>query len=149
MNDFERLIAFLKIAQDNMAILHRHLTSREGWFSGHEKLGEWYEKIGAQLDDLAELGLMSGRVEPTLKDAVELYSDKIINAYNRNYDETMNAAADIMRDIAKMMISISEGPPDIIKRLQNDGYKWNKIANYMIARATNSIKAADYEGDDE
>ena len=52
MNEFQRMLAFLKILQCNLAVLH-HGVSGDGWFEVHH-----------YLDDVQELSLIN-ITEPT------------------------------------------------------------------------------------
>ena len=40
MNEFQKLICFLKIAYHNLTTLHRNLAHDAGWFGNHEQLGD-------------------------------------------------------------------------------------------------------------
>lgn len=150
MNEFERLLAYLKIAYHNMTTLHRHLSDDPGWFGNHEKLSEWYEDIGEQIDDLVETGLALGYTEPSIKDAVLMYSNDIISGENRELKETLRMAMEIIRSIAGMMQAAEPiVPASVQNKLQEYEYEWNKIANYMIAHALGKSPAASEEDDDD
>ena len=41
MNEFQKLLAYLKIAYHNLPTLHRNLVHAAGWFGNHEQLGDW------------------------------------------------------------------------------------------------------------
>ena len=65
MNEFQKLLAYLKIAYHNLTTLHRNLVHDAGWFGNHEQLGDWYNQISDQLDDLPETGIALGVAEPS------------------------------------------------------------------------------------
>ncbi len=151
MNEFERLLAFLKIQYHNMTTLHRHLIDDAGWFGNHEKLGEWYDEIGDQLDDLTEIGLSLGYAEPSIKDALLEFGTEILSTEGRKLKETLKAAAGIMRGIAGMQKAAEViVPPDVQNKLQEYEYDWNKTANYMLAHALgkgDGVKKAEEDED--
>ena len=99
MNDFQKLICFLKIAYHNLTTLHRNLVHDAGWFGNHEQLGDWYNQISDQLDDLTETGIALGIAEPSIKDAVLAYSGDIITCEPRELPETLRMTQDIFHRI--------------------------------------------------
>ena len=52
MNEFQRLIAYLKILYHNLTTLHRNLVKDGAWFANHKQIGKWYEEVSDQIDDL-------------------------------------------------------------------------------------------------
>lgn len=136
MNEFERLIAYLKIAYHNLTTLHRHLVRDAGWFGNHEQLGEWYDSLAGQLDDLTEIGLALGYAEPSIKDAVLQFGADVLAAEPRELRDTLTRAMEIMRSASGMMTEAKKlVPPDVSNRLEEYVYHWNKEANYKIAHA--------------
>ena len=136
MNEFQKLICFLKIAYHNLTTLHRNLVHDAGWFGNHEQLGDWYSQISDQLDDLVETGLSMGFAEPSIKDAVLAYSGDIITCEPRELPETLRITQNILLKAADMMRA-AEGivPAAAVNKLQEYEYYWNKEANYKIAHA--------------
>ena len=139
MNEFQKLICFLKIAYHNLTTLHRNLVHDAGWFGNHEQLGDWYSQISDQLDDLVETGLSMGFAEPSIKDAVLAYSGDIITCEPRELPETLRITQNILLKAADMMRA-AEGivPAAAVNKLQEYEYYWNKEANYKIAHAIGS-----------
>ena len=139
MNEFQKLICFLQIAYHNLTTLHRNLVHDVGWFGNHEQLGDWYDQLSDQLDDLVETGLSLGFAEPTIKDAVLAYSGDVITCEPRELSETLHIAQSILLQSANMM-QAAEGivPAAIANKLQEYEYHWNKEANYKIAHAIGS-----------
>lgn len=43
MNEYERLLAYMKILYHNLTTLHRNLVRDAGWFGNHKQIGKWYE----------------------------------------------------------------------------------------------------------
>lgn len=142
MNEYERLIAYMKVAYNNMTTLHRHLVKDAGWFGNHAQLGEWYEEIGEQLDDLTERGLALGYAEPSIKDAVLYFSSDVMATTPRRLEETYTMAMEIFRGIAGMMGAAETiTPRDVQNKLQEYEYFWNKEANYKLAHALGDVRA--------
>ena len=139
MNEFQKLLAYLKISYHNLTTLHRNLVHDAGWFGNHEQLGEWYGQISDQLDDLTETGITMGCVEPSIKDAVLAYSGDIITCEPRELPETLRMTQDIFHRIIDMMQDAEKtAPAAIANKLQEYEYHWNKEANYKIAHAIGS-----------
>lgn len=136
MNEFQKLLAYLKIAYHNLTTLHRNLVHDAGWFGNHEQLGDWYGQISDQLDDLTETGIALGFSEPSIKDAVLAYSGDIITCEPRELPDTLRIAQSIMLKAADMMRAAEETVPTAVtNKLQEYEYIWNKEANYKIAHA--------------
>ena len=139
MNEVQKLLAYLKIAYHNLTTLHRNLAHDAGWFGNHEQLGDWYNQISDQLDDLTETGIALGIAEPSIKDAVLAYSGDIITCEPRELPETLRMTQDIFHRIIDMMQDAEKtGPAAIANKLQEYEYHWNKEANYKIAHAIGS-----------
>ena len=139
MNEYQKLICFLKIVYNNLTTLHRNLVHDAGWFGNHEQLGEWYGQISDQLDDLTETGIALGFAEPSIKDAVLAYSGDVITCEPRELSDTLRIAKSILLQAADMM-QAAEGtvPAAVANKLQEYEYHWNKEANYKIAHAIGS-----------
>lgn len=139
MNEFQKLLAYLKIAYHNLTTLHRNLVHDAGWFGNHEQLGEWYGQISDQLDDLTETGIALGFAEPSIKDAVLAYSGDVITCEPRELPDTLRIAKSILLQAADMM-QAAEGtvPAAVANKLQEYEYHWNKEVNYKIAHAIGS-----------
>lgn len=134
MNEYQRLCAFLKIQRHNLTTLHRHLASDAGWFENHGVLGDWYEAIGNQADDLIETGIALGYQEPGIKDAVVMFGTELLDAVPRGHDETFRAAQGIIRAVVGMMQAAEAVvPANVQNKLQEYEYFWNKEANYKVA----------------
>ena len=136
MNEFQRLLAYLKIAYHNLTTLHRNLVHDAGWFGNHEQLGDWYNQISDQLDDLTETGITLGIAEPSIKDAVLAYSGDVITCEPRELPETLRMTQDIFHRIINMMQDAEKTVPvAVANKLQEYEYHWNKEANYKITHA--------------
>lgn len=135
MNEFQRLIMFLKIQQHNLGVLHRHLDGDAGWFENHEEIGEWKDCATKQLDELCEEAQALGFPEPGLRDALLAFGGEEITPEFRDLRETLRIAQGIMRSIAGMLQAAQKDVPSSVQsRLQEMEYKWNKLADYKLAR---------------
>ena len=154
MAEYQKLLAYLKIAYHNLTTLHRNLVHDAGWFGNHEQLGEWYSQISDQLDDLTETGIALGYAEPSIKDAVLAYSGDVITCEPRELPETLRMTQGIFRRIIDLMQDAEKTvPAAIANKLQEYEYHWNKEANYKIAHALGSSTGrggpASVEDDDD
>ena len=139
MTEYQKLLAYLKIAYHNLTTLHRNLVHDAGWFGNHEQLGDWYNQISDQLDDLTEAGIALGYAEPSIKDAVLAYSGDVITCEPRELPETLRMTQDIFHRIIDMMQDAEKTVPAAVSnKLQEYEYHWNKEANYKFAHAIGS-----------
>lgn len=135
MNEYQRLIMFLKIQQHNFGILHRHLDGDPGWFENHEELDEWKGCVSKQLDELCEEAQVLDFQEPGLKDALLAFGGDEITPEFRDLRETLRIAQSIMRAIVGMLQAAQKDvPASVQSKLQDMEYKWSKLANYKLAR---------------
>lgn len=139
MDEYKKLLMYLKIAYHNLTTLHRNLVHDAGWFGNHEQLGDWYGQISDQLDDLTETGIALDFAEPSIKDAVLAYSGDVITCEPRELPETLRMTQDIFHRIIDMMQGAEKTvPAAVASKLQEYEYHWNKEANYKIAHAIGS-----------
>lgn len=147
MNEFQRLIMFLKIQQHNFGILHRHLNGDPGWFENHEEIDEWKGCVAKQLDELCEEAQVLGFPEPGLKDALLAFGGEEITPEFRDLRETLRIAQDIMRSISGMLQAAQKDvPASVQSRLQEMEYKWSKLAGYKLARVLGGHGGRGLEG---
>ena len=135
MNEFQRLIMFLKIQVHNFGTLHRHLAGDSSWFENHEQLDEWQSQLSDQCDDLTEVGMALGYEEPGIKDAVLTFGGDLLDIQSRDCRETFGRAREIMRSVAGMMQAVEPMvPASVSNKLQEYEYYRNKEADYKIAQ---------------
>lgn len=135
MNEFQRLIMYLKIQIHNFGTLHRHLSGDSSWFENHEQMDEWGGQLSDQCDDLTEVGMALGFEEPGIKDAVLTFGGDLLDIQPRECRETFGMAREIMRSVAGMMQAAEAiVPASVANKLQEYEYYWNKEAYYKITQ---------------
>lgn len=150
MNEFQRLIMFLKIQIHNFGTLHRHLSGDMAWFANHEQIDEWQSALSDQCDDLTEVGMALGYEEPGIKDAVLAFGNELLDIQPRDSKETFNIVREAMRSVAGMMQAAEPlVPASVANKLQEYEYEWNKEADYKIAQMLGNSKNAHMEYDDD
>ncbi len=88
-----------------------------------------------QIDEVCEEAQALGYTEPSLKDALLAFGGEEISPEYRGSNETFRIAQGIMRSIAGMMQAAEKDvPASVANKLQEMEYKWNKIADYKLAR---------------
>lgn len=135
MNEYQRMLMYLKIQIHNFGTMHRHLSGDGSWFENHEQLDEWGSQLSDQCDDLTEVGMALGYEEPGIKDAVLAFGGELLDILPRDCKETFYTAREIMRSVAGMMQAAETiVPASVANKLQEYEYHWNKEANYKIAQ---------------
>lgn len=136
MNEYERLIARMKILYHNLTTLHRNLVRDEAWFANHKQIGKWYEEISDEIDDLTETGIALGYREPSISEAVLAFSGDVLSTEPRRLDETYRLILEYFRELAGMMQAAEAiVPVSVQNKLQEYEYDWNKEANFKLAAA--------------
>ena len=108
MNEYQKLLAYLKILYHNLTTLHRNLAKDDAWFANHKQIGKWYEEV-------------SGECLPVQPRGPE-ESFRLILGYFRSVAGMMQAAEAIV-------------PASVANKLQEYEYFWNKEANFKLASA--------------
>ena len=135
MNEFERLCAMLKIAYENIVVLH-HQAVGKNWKTVHEWMEEIYTVVQKCGDDMTEAALMLGYREMSIADAVLAFQGDVLTAEPRDKSETYMAAQNILRTLCGMIEAAkSITPPDVQSRLDEYAYAFNVTANYKLERA--------------
>lgn len=136
MNEYERLIAYMKILYHNLTTLHRNLVKDDAWFGNHKQIGKWYEEVSGEIDDLAETGIALGYKEPSISDAVLAFSNEVVATQPRRLEETYRMILEYFRGLAGMMQAAETiVPVSVQNKLQEYEYGWNKEANFKLAAA--------------
>lgn len=88
MNGLQKLIAYLKIAVSNIAVLKRNITGLEAYTLGKvlEDTEEYAEKY---VDKLSELAIAEGYTEPTIAEAVLQYQSEVLPAQKKDARQTL------------------------------------------------------------
>lgn len=143
MDEYRRLIMFLKIQIQNFGTLHRHLSGDSAWFANHVQIDEWCGQLSAQCDDLTEVGMALGYEEPSIKDAVLQFGGELLDIQPRDCRTTFETAREIMRSVAGMMQAAEAiVPASVANKLQEYEYHWNKESDYKIAQMLGRDRSA-------
>lgn len=153
MNAYERLCAFLKIVVENLLTLHHNLVGGN-WFSDHERLGDYYDKIIDMADAVIERGLALGYREPSIAEAVLAFSGEVLSCENREANDSFTLTREYFRSLAGMMdAAMPDTPPDVQNKLQEWQYWLNLESDYKLARLLHEsdarIKSQSPEPDDD
>ena len=128
------LLCALKMIQDNVKILHRNLIG-DKFFGLHEVLGEYYDELGDMADDVIEIAIALGEVEPNIIVASESYPSintaTISDGFS--YDEALSYVSKYFNDLIDLFKEAKKGIPDFIKaKFDEYQYYLFKEANYKI-----------------
>lgn len=152
MNGLQKLIAYLKIAVSNIAVLKRNITGLEA-YALCELLEDTEEHAEKYVDKLSELAIAEGYTEPTIAEAVLQYQSEVLPAQKKDARQTL---MDLYKILDKAFTvskeAVSEEGKAIheaeVKKLQ----KWLVMqTRYYIAMGidTNSPKPIEDKYDDE
>lgn len=124
------LLMMLKIYANNIQILHRHLVGTN-WNSNHERLQEYYEEVQKCLDDLTELFMSVGYIEPSLQESLE-YEPEITIADREAYDSFSIVQTYFRNIIAEMNRIKSDMPGDVVSKIE-EYQEWFRLnADYKL-----------------
>lgn len=136
MNEYQRMIAYLKVLYHNLTTLHRNLVKDKAWFGNHKQIGKWYKEVGNQIDDLAETGIALGYREPTISESVLAFSGDVLSSDRREIEGTYRIIMGYFRAVSGMMQAAEAiVPANVQNKLQEYEYLWNKEANYKLSAA--------------
>lgn len=136
MNEYQKLLAYLKILYHNLTTLHRNLVKDDAWFANHKQIGKWYEEVSDEIDDLVETGIALGYQESGIKEAVLAFSGECLPVQPRGPEESFRLILGYFRSVAGMMQAAEAVvPASVANKLQEYEYFWNKEANFKLAAA--------------
>lgn len=136
MNEYQKLLAYLKILYHNLTTLHRNLARDDAWFANHKQIEKWYEEVSNEIDDLVETGIALGYQEPGVKEAVLAFSGECLPVQPRGPEESFRLILGYFRSVAGMMQAAEAiVPASVANKLQEYEYFWNKEANFKLASA--------------
>ena len=140
MNAYQKMLCLMKVQHNNLTTLHRNLVKDVGWFGNHSQLGDWYDALFDQLDDLTEIGISLGFEEPSIVVALSEIPG-VLATESRELSETYRLAQSIIQAvIAAMETAEAEAPPDVVNKLQEYIYYWRKESRYKLAHAIGTAK---------
>lgn len=130
--EYSYLIKYLKVCNQNIQTLHRHLRS-ENFFEEHELLGEYYNKVSDFVDLIVELGISLGYNDVSIKEAIETFSLLEIKDYSRK--EAFNYVYRAFNEIIKIMDDLKPQMKDfVVSKFEEIQYYLQIEANYKIVR---------------
>ena len=88
MNGLQKLIAYLKIAVSNIAVLKRNITGLEA-YTLCELLEDTEEHAEKYVNKLSELAIAEGYAEPTIAEAVLQYQSEVLPAQKKDARQTL------------------------------------------------------------
>ena len=132
MKEYQSLLMMLKVYNFNIQTLHRHLIG-SNWFGNHEVLGNYYEHIQEDIDELVEIGLSVEIDEPTIQESLDKYAELEIK--DRDSKESFEIAKGYFNDIVAQINRIADVPADVINKLQEKQTYYRKEADYKLFRA--------------
>lgn len=141
MNEYERLIAYMKILYHNLTTLHRNLVKDDAWFGNHKQIGKWYEEVSGEIDDLAETGIALGYKEPSISDAVLAFSNEVVATQPRRSEETYRMILEYFRRLAGMMQAAVPFPVSWTVKMKKKQKETQDILSYHTQAAGCSDKA--------
>jgi len=135
MNEYQKLIAKLKVTREDMRTLHHHLVG-PNWFGTHEVLGEYYAKFDDIADHIVEIGLSQGITDVPIDEAVQAFP--LLPIEDRNEAESYSLAQQIFLDVDSLMQDVIDAIEDgwVISMLNNYQEWLHLEADYKMARAT-------------
>ena len=150
MNEYQRLLAYLKILYHNLTTLHRNLVKDGAGFANHKQIGKWYEEVASEIDDLVETGIALGYQEPGIKEAVLEFSNECLPVQPRGPEESFRLILGYFRGTAGLMQAAEPlVPASVANKLQEYEYEWNKEANFKVAAAIGEHAHSGGEYDDD
>ena len=150
MNEYQRLLAYLKILYHNLTTLQRNLVKDGAWFANHKQIGKWYEEVASEIDDLVETGIALGYQEPGIKEAVLEFSNECLPVQPRGPEESFRLILGYFRGTAGLMQAAEPlVPASVANKLQEYEYEWNKEANFKVAAAIGEHAHSGGEYDDD
>lgn len=138
----QRLLAVLILYHFNLRILHWRLTG-PNFDPVHSLMGDYYEKFGGFIDDVAEIGMQVGTDPINVTDAVHLLESDggkymVLNG-SENFDpvrcfEKVNFIFESTLSLYETTYSDSNLPEDISNALQEHAYWIRKELRYKNKR---------------
>ena len=130
--EYSELIKYLKVCDQNIQTLHRHLRSNT-FFEEHEILGEYYEKMGEFVDMFVELGMANGYGDVSISDAIASYELLPIQDYSRK--EAFIYVFKAFNEIIRIMEEIKPAMKNyVVSKFEEIQYYLDIEANYKIKR---------------
>lgn len=114
------MIKYLKVLYQDLSVLHHNITGAS-FISNHEFIADLYEEVGEMTDNLIELGMTIGLLEPSIEESLEFKSSIPVRFYSSRESFTLiveefKRAIELM-DGAKIFV-----PDDIKNKIEEHEY---------------------------
>ena len=136
---YRNLICSLKVCQQDVQILHRHLIG-ETFISNHEFLEGVYKELAEMVDELAELGITLNVKEPSISSCIQYKTP--ITVESRDIVETMNELCKCCELLYEEMDDLkneSSVPTDVVSKI--DEYQL-KLRSFAVYKANQVLRGA-------
>jgi DNA-binding ferritin-like protein len=133
----KNLMSVLKVATSNIEVIHRNVYGTD-FFNVHDVTREYYKLLSDMTDDVIELGMSIGLVEPSLEEALRFYPGLKPEPFKCTQSFTM--VREMFHDIMEEIDAAKETlPHDISDRLQEYKRWLRKEADNKLARVLSDI----------
>lgn len=133
-NRMDKLMGMLEVIYENIRMLHHNLNG-VNFFSAHERMAEYYDKI-AEIDDaVVEVAISLGCTEPNMKAAAETY-DSLIPGHLYTEREAYEYCYNFFNDLIHEFEGLKDAVPgDVYSEFETYIY-WLRIeAEYKLKKA--------------
>ena len=142
MNNYQLMLCYLKLLNQNLNMLHRDIIS-SNFFGNHEKLNEYYDKVQDWSDELSEVGRTLGYTEPSISEAIEKFKnvyDVISSSNDRGTKECFTFVQEWFNDLIILINKAKVEVKDFVaNRLEEIQYYLNTEANYKLTHLLSEL----------
>lgn len=113
---YKNMVKYLKVLYQDVQVLHHNIKGI-AFFSNHEQLAEMYEDVGEMTDNLIELGMTIGILEPSIEESLAFKPSIEVRFYD--YKECFAIVRDeFARAISLMELAKVNVPADIKNKIE-------------------------------
>lgn len=131
----ERLVSALKVTEQNLQVLHRNIHGKE-FFTAHNLLEEYYRYIGDMTDEIIELFMSLGFIEPSIEKAIKSFDS--LSGGRITVASALSLVRDMFLELIGLIDKAKETLPHDVSDMLEEHKRWLRLeANYKIARFLN------------
>lgn len=134
IEQYNNMVKYLKVIYNDTTVLHHNISS-PSFFGDHENLGELYEDIAEIIDNLVELGMTIGILEPAITESIAFQTP--IDVKFRNQKETFEiVSSEMVRAIELMETAKIDVPADVRNKIEEHEHKfrtWYYKVNMLLS----------------